>query len=389
MNRKRKNPDFSGSDKTKSEGFAQVGHLPAAKRPKIGITSTKPKMLTSKSKSVDEKALKAKQSTNISRPSSPSILPNPSDRCRIIKKKNGNNNRIVDNLKVERQPLNNKVVKQKLQVSDVYSHNDEDEMPVTRSRSALMVSRSSDSGFDEEVAHTSDKDGRANNVKRQPLLSMDELSTIRLSRFKLENWIHFPIFKETVLGCYVRVWVGEDESRPPYVMAEIVDVVQTVKSYQFGKVRTNVGLMLKHGQHKRIFTLQCMSNSDFTDSEFLKWKQAMEEAGERLPSFDDITKKQAAVNKVQSCISKLMFEKIQINFALRKTDLLKQRRLAQWRRDAAEVDRLTKLLDDLKERPTHSAQSKTETFSRGQLHLQGRMKSVSQNREQIIETKVQ
>ncbi|CAK8679220.1 unnamed protein product [Clavelina lepadiformis] len=345
MNRKRKNPDFSGSDKTKSEDLAQVGHLSAAKRPKIGTTSTKPKMLTSKTKSVDEKALKPKQSTNISIPSSPSILSVPSDRWRIIKKKNGNHNRIVLDLKLERQPMKNKAVKQNLQVSDVYSHNDDDEKPLYRSRSAFMVSHCSDSGFDEEVAQTSDKDGRANNVKSKPLLIKDKLSTIRLSRFNLEDWIHFPIFKETVLGCYVRVWVGEEESRPPYVMAEIVDVVQTVKSYQLGKVRTNVGLMLKHGQHKRVFTLQCMSNSDFTDSEFLKWRQAMEEAGERLPSFEDITKKQAAVDKVQSCISKLMFEKTQINFALR--------RMAQWRRDTAEVDRLTKLLDDLKERPTY------------------------------------
>ena len=53
-NSKRKNPDFSGSDKTESEDLAQVGHLSAAKRRKIGINSTKPKMLKSKSKSLNE-----------------------------------------------------------------------------------------------------------------------------------------------------------------------------------------------------------------------------------------------------------------------------------------------------------------------------------------------
>ncbi|CAK8679221.1 unnamed protein product [Clavelina lepadiformis] len=135
INKKRKNPDFSGSHKTECEDLVQVSHLSEVKRPKSGITSSKPKML--KSKSIDEEAPRKefrdrlekhktlqtrseikKPKTSIA--SSPSILPDTSDRWRISKKKNGNQNRSVLHLKLERQPIKNKTGKNKMQVSDVY-----------------------------------------------------------------------------------------------------------------------------------------------------------------------------------------------------------------------------------------------------------------------------
>ena len=58
-------------------------------------------------------------------------------------------------------------------------------------------------------------------------------------------------------------------------MAEIVDVVETAKIYPLGKTRTNKGLRLKHGLQDRVFRLEFVSNSDFTDTEFMKWKDTV------------------------------------------------------------------------------------------------------------------
>ena len=58
-------------------------------------------------------------------------------------------------------------------------------------------------------------------------------------------------------------------------IAEIIDVVETAKIYPLGKTRTNKGLRLKHGTQERVFRLEFVSNSDFTDSEFTKWKETV------------------------------------------------------------------------------------------------------------------
>ncbi|CAK8679213.1 unnamed protein product [Clavelina lepadiformis] len=308
----------------------------------------------------EEKHQQKKKKPNTSIATFPYILPDPSNRRGVTRKKKRSG--ALDNSKAERQRMGNKAKKQKLQVSDVYSDDEDDEMMMSRSRSGFIVSCCSDTGFDEEVARTSDKDGRANNVKRQPLLIKDKLSTIRLSRFRLENWIHLPFFKETVLGCYVRVAIGEEEGRPVYLIAEIIDVVETTTTYQLGKTRTNLNFRLKHGQHKRFINLKYISNSYITDSEFFKWKQAMEEAGERLPSLDDIAKKQVAINKAQSYkiidsdIDRIVKEKSRsrkpkFDFQTKKIDLLMQQKMARSRGDTDEVNRLTKLLDELIGRP--------------------------------------
>ncbi|XP_076824456.1 RNA polymerase-associated protein RTF1 homolog [Clavelina lepadiformis] len=324
--------------------------------------------------------------------SSPSFLPDRSDRRRNMEKKK--ENKTLEDLKAERERKKNKAAEKKLQVSDVYSDdedNDDDEMPISKSRSAGMVSSSSDSDSDGEIADTSDKDEEAENVKMQPLDRKEKLSAIRLSRSKLEKWIHLPFFKQTVLGCYVRIGIGNHEGRPVYRVAKVTDVVETAKIYQLGKTRTNQGLRLKHGQQERVFRLEFVSNSDFTDSEFFKWKQAMAEADEPLPTFDDIDKKQAAINKAQSynindtdidhiIKEKGRFRKTPFNYAMRKTNLMKQKEMAEARGDTEEVTRVGEVLDELEERATHLDKQRQENIA-GITYINERIKSDNLQKE--------
>ncbi|CAK8677395.1 unnamed protein product [Clavelina lepadiformis] len=319
------------------------------------------KLLFGQPRAEGEKYQQKRKKRKISVASSPSSLPDTSDRKRIMGKRK--ENEALEKLKAERLRKKNKVVKTKLQVSSVYSDDGDDEMPMTRSRLAATVPSSTETKFHREIAHTSDEDGQDNIVTMQPPLSKDKVSTIRLSRFRLERWFYLPMFREVVLGCYVRIGIGNHDGKPVYRMAEIVDVVETAKIYHLGKVRTNLGFRLKHGQQTRVFRLEFISNSIFTDSEFFKWKQAMEEAGEFLPTFDDIEKKQAAINKAQSYIfkdtdidrivkEKSRFRKTPINYARSKTDIMRQIDIALERDDTVEAARLVDVLDDLEERAT-------------------------------------
>ncbi|CAK8677400.1 unnamed protein product [Clavelina lepadiformis] len=319
------------------------------------------KLLFGQPRAEREKYQQKRKKRKISVASSPSSLPDASDRKRIIGKRK--ENEALEKLKAERQRKKNKVVKTKLQASSVYSDDGDDEMPMTRSRLAAKVPSSTDTNFHKEFAHTSNKNGQDNIVTMQPPLSKEKVSTIRLSRFRLERWFYLPMFREVVLGCYVRIGIGNHEGKPVYRMAEIVDVVETAKIYHLGKVRTNLGFRLKHGQQTRVFRLEFVSNCNFTDSEFFKWKQAMEEAGEFLPTFDDIKKKQAAINKARSYIfkdtdidrivkEKSRFRKTPINYARSKTDIMRQIDIALERDDAVEATRLVDVLNDLEERAT-------------------------------------
>ena len=73
----------------------------------------------------------------------------------------------------------------------------------------------------------------------------EQLAKIRLSRHKMERWCHMPFFDRLVVGCYVRVGIGNHNGRSVYRVAEIMGVVETAKIYQLGNTRTNKGLRLR------------------------------------------------------------------------------------------------------------------------------------------------
>lgn len=123
----------------------------------------------------------------------------------------------------------------KLKASDIYSDDSEDDAqsksssppraPTTRSRSS---SSSSESEAEEED-------------KKQPtyVLTRSELNQIRLSRHKLERFVHLPFFDRLAKGCFVKIGIGQHNNMPVYRVAEIMGVYETAKIYNLGKARTN------------------------------------------------------------------------------------------------------------------------------------------------------
>lgn len=75
----------------------------------------------------------------------------------------------------------------------------------------------------------------------------EELNKIRLSRHKMEKFLHLPIFQQVIVGCFVRIGIGNNNrsGQPVYRVAEISGVVETAKVYQLGTAKTNKGIKLK------------------------------------------------------------------------------------------------------------------------------------------------
>ncbi|XP_051507570.1 RNA polymerase-associated protein RTF1 homolog [Myxocyprinus asiaticus] len=280
----------------------------------------------------------------------------------------------MEELKAEREKRKNRTAeliakRQPLKTSEVYSDDEEEEEDDDDDKSSVKSDRSSrSSSFDEE-----DEKEEA-PPKSQPVTLPDELNRIRLSRHKLERWCHMPFFAKTVTGCFVRIGIGNSSSKPVYRVAEIIDVVETAKIYQLGSTRTNKGLQLRHGNDTRVFRLEFVSNQEFTESEFMKWREAMMSAGMELPALDEITKKEQSIKEavnykfndkdIEDIVKeKDRFRKAPPNYAMKKTQLLKEKAMAEESGDGEKVKLLQDQLNELEERAEALDRQRTKNIS--------------------------
>ncbi|KAM4723261.1 RNA polymerase-associated protein RTF1 homolog isoform 1-T1 [Anableps anableps] len=278
----------------------------------------------------------------------------------------------MEELKAEREKKKNKTAellakREPLKTSEVYS-DDEEEEEEDDDKSSVKSDRSSrSSSFDEDEKEETPP-------KSQPVSLPEELNRVRLSRHKLERWCHMPFFAKTVTGCFVRIGIGNSSSKPVYRVAEIVDVVETAKVYQLGSTRTNKGLQLRHGADTRVFRLEFVSNQEFTESEFMKWKEAMMVAGMQVPTLDEITKKEQSIKEAMNykfndkdiediVKEKDRFRKAPPNYAMKKTQLLKDKAMAEENGDGEKVKIIQDELNELEERAEALDRQRTKNIS--------------------------
>ncbi|XP_069363244.1 RNA polymerase-associated protein Rtf1-like [Maniola hyperantus] len=255
----------------------------------------------------------------------------------------------------------------KLKASDIYSDDSGSESEDNKSQGRRSSSSSSSSDVEEE-----EKKREREEVEIKYADTRDQINKLRLSRFKLERLVHLPFFSRVVQGCYVRIGIGNNNGNPVYRVAEIIDVYETAKVYNLGNTRTNKGFKLRHGTQDRVFRLEFVSNQEFTDNEFQKWHRAIKEANKKPPTMDFVRNKITEVKDAlmyefkEEDIEKMVAEKERFrphptNYAMKKTQLMKERDVAQLRGDEELVADLNGKLQELEERA--SALDKTRTSS--------------------------
>lgn len=278
----------------------------------------------------------------------------------------------MEELRAEREKRKNKTAeliarKQPLKTSEVYSDDEEEEEDEKSSEKSDRSSRSSSSS-DEEM------ETEEIPPKSLPVSLPEELNKVRLSRHKLERWCHMPFFAKTVSGCFVRIGIGNHNSKPVYRVAEITGVVETAKIYQLGSTRTNKGLQLRHGSDQRVFRLEFVSNQEFTESEFMKWKEAMFSASMQLPTLDEINKKEVTIKEAMNhkfndqdiediVKEKERFRKAPPNYAMKKTQLLKDKAMAEEAGDQDRAKQIQDQMNELEERAEALDRQRTKNIS--------------------------
>uniref|UniRef100_UPI00358F3544 RNA polymerase-associated protein RTF1 homolog n=1 Tax=Myxine glutinosa TaxID=7769 RepID=UPI00358F3544 len=277
----------------------------------------------------------------------------------------------MEELKAEREKKKNKTAdllgkKQPLKTSEVYS-DDEDEEEEDKPSEKSESSNSSSSDEEEE-----EKGG--SSPKTQMVTTKEDLNRIRLSRNKMERWCHMPFLNKTVIGCYVRIGIGNNDGKAVYRVAEITGVVETAKIYQLGPTRTNKGLRLRHGSQERVFRLEFVSNQEFTETEFHKWKEAMMLGGLQIPTLEEVRKKELDIRQAmdykfedkdieQIVQEKDRFRQSPSNYAMRKTQLLKEKAIAEESGNADNVREIQEKILLLEEKAEALDRMRTKSIS--------------------------
>lgn len=268
----------------------------------------------------------------------------------------------------------------KLKASDVYSSDDsgtesdksEKSEKSTKRRSSSSSSSSSSDG-DSDSGRSKDSH-RSRDSRPKFVTCREDLEKIRLSRHKMERFVHLPIFSKAIIGCFVRIGIGSNQGRPVYRVAEITAVCETAKIYQLGNTRTNKGLRLKHASHERVFRLEFVSNSPFQESEYHKWVEDCAAHGTELPSMVHVSQKQKDIHDLlyyqfsSEDIDKIVEEKARFNhnptnFAVAKTLLMKEKDIAAQKGDDESVEKLTEKIADLDEKANSLDKRRTQTIA--------------------------
>jgi len=246
---------------------------------------------------------------------------------------------------------------QKLKVKDVYgsdsSESEADEKG--RKNGGIMSDSSSNGELNSESDDYEDEDDR-------PIKSVEELSLVKLSRFRCEQWCHMPFFEEIVKGMYIRIGLGlSKDGKETYRCAEVLNVLKCAKVYDLGPTRTNQALNIKIGSTKKGFRLNYLSNQPFTESEFGFYKEQMEKNSLSLPNFRDIKNKAKEVEKMkkkeeadmtqkefESMVEKKKrFRHKPTSYAKKKSQLIKERQDAEASKNMLLMKRVDKELDAL------------------------------------------
>ncbi|CAG9864528.1 unnamed protein product [Phyllotreta striolata] len=286
--------------------------------------------------------------------------------------------------KEEEEKIMSKKNEMKLKASDIYSDDSDDDTttkPTAAQRQSLSASirsrsrsRSGSDSGSRSSSSSSSSDNEEDQKKPAYVPSRQDLNLIRLSRHKLERFVHMPFFERIAVGCFVRVGIGQHNNAPVYRAAEVIGVYETAKIYNLGNTKTNKGLKVRHGLQERVFRLEFISNQEFTDGEYLKWIEACAVANHEMPKKNKIEQKQADIKEALSYefneqdVERIIQEKSRFksspyNYAMRKTQLMKERDTAMSRGDEDLAKELAQKLADLEERASELDKLRTSTIS--------------------------
>jgi len=295
--------------------------------------------------------------------------------------------------------------KKSLRPSDVFSSGSDDSDGDKKYLDSDSSDQDSDGDRRGRSPHSEDDHAEDAELirRRAKIETRDDLKIAKISRFRMAQWLHMPWFKRTVIGCYVRVNIGAGESpgKITYRIAEIRDCSESSKVYMLdpgdnssARSSTNKQVLLRIGKIDRNFRLCFISNNDWTDNEFSYWKKQVEGCGS-LPTHGEL---ENAAKKLEQAkkhvitdqeIEVMVKEKNKhraapVNFATKKTTLIKLRDAAETDGNLDQVAEIQNELDRLEEQANRLNRERQKDIS-GITYINDRIKAALRKKDKVAE----
>ena len=171
-----------------------------------------------------------------------------------------------------------------------------------RSSSPVDMDMSDEEDEDGQITKYEEEDERVERrMRKDDPITKEILQSCWLPRSKLEAHAMTPWFEEYAKGSFVRYMVGHDKIEgPKYRVCEIINVVKGDKPYKIETETTDDWVDLKHGKSSKVFKMDLISNTPFSDREYDRWKITCDTDQVKLPSKSDLDRKHAQLQKHDS-----------------------------------------------------------------------------------------
>ncbi|KAJ3925705.1 MAG: plus-3-domain-containing protein [Lentinula lateritia] len=173
-----------------------------------------------------------------------------------------------------------------------------------------METSSSDEDEDGVITKDEQEEERANRLlnggpsavqKNEIPATLEDLERCRLSRSSLLKHFLSPWFPQYIKGMWVRYLIGGEGREPVYRICQVDHLVdETVKPYRIEEKWFDRQAELVHGQAKRKFNLDQISNSRFTEKEFDRLQKTLMQEHVPLPTKSSIDTKVAEMLRLTS-----------------------------------------------------------------------------------------
>ncbi|KAK7992895.1 RNA polymerase-associated protein [Apiospora saccharicola] len=197
--------------------------------------------------------------------------------------------------------------------------------------------------------------------KEAPPAELRDIERVRLSRSRFGQICFFPGFEDAITGCFVRISIGPDSRDPRagnvYRMA-VIKRFTTGKPYAMEKKTgqtfvTDQYVVAAHGKAEREWPFIVCSESNFTESEFSRYKATVTSEGGIWPKQPVLVAKIDDINKLlgRSWTDAELDEKLKRERALRdKFNPAERNRIInniELAKEQGDMDKVTQLQEQL------------------------------------------
>lgn len=285
----------------------------------------------------------------------------------------------------------------------------------TRSAPQIASSSSSSSPFLATSESSSSESERENDdleasdegqtVQDNFQMTLNDLKTLQLKRDQIDKWIYTPFFKETAIGLFVKISIGNKPitKEAVYKVAQIIDITKGTITYPVNvgiNNKTDKQCLVRIGGVDRTYKMSFVSNRSFSEEDYRMWKDTLTADGRDMPSREYFNKKKRDLQKAINYIFKdediryeinerKRFKEYPYNLALKKTELMGEKAEAEAVGDYEKAREIQAAIDELDRKAKELEKTRSSsTFSAiSFVNERNRIKNIEESERALKESK--